>query len=176
MNEPVRSRPIPTGMLLDIAAGMEEPVDIAFRYGFSASEFARLSKSQEFLREIGTHRSENDKTGITARNKAGLMYDMLADQYFKKLMSEDTPIGQLAAGVETFATIGGRKPKASVDGPAGAQFSISFNIPAAGVALQQQARVVSVPAEVKASLLSSITFGGEDITDVEDLGADEAEL
>ncbi|MFZ6731973.1 hypothetical protein ACO0LG_08650 [Undibacterium sp. Ji42W] len=165
-----RVRNIPPEMLLDIAAGIEEPVDIAFRYGFSASEYIKLSQSQEFLREINIQRAENDRTGVTARNKAGLFYDVLADAYFKRLLAEDVSVAQLAAGVDTFATLGGRKPKNDAVGMSGAQFSITFNIPNA--AAMPQIKDINQPVPKKEAILSGISFG---VTDVEDTDGESEE-
>lgn len=124
-----RARSIPPEMLLDIAAGMEDPVDIAFRYGFSVSEFRKLEQNQQFLAEVAALRSKREASGEAAIAKAGMMYDVLAEKYFLRLLDNDTSTSQLAAGVEAFATLGNRKPKAKDTGPTAAQFSITFNIP-----------------------------------------------
>lgn len=157
MNLSSKVRDIPPEMLLDIAAGMEEPVDIALRYGFTASEYKKLANSQEFLREIAAQRAENDRTGVTAKNKAGMMYDILSERYFQRLLTEDVAIGALAAGVEAFATLGGRKPKAAAGEASGPGFHIVFNIPQV---TQQQVQVKDInptPAKNRA-VLDSITF------------------
>ena len=170
MSLTTRAREIPPDMLLDIAAGMEEPADIALRYGFTASEFKRLCESQEFLRDISAQRAENDKTGVTARNKAGMMYDVLADKYFQRLLDSNVAIGQLAAGVEAFATLGGRKPKATIAEAAGAGFQIVFNI-------QQPTAQTKLVNETKSSaaVIAGGMFGGGDITDVDSITLDDDE-
>lgn len=109
---------------------MEEPSDIAFRYGFSRSEFKALEQNQQFLAEVAAIRSKREMSGEAAIAKAGMMYDVLAERYFLRLLDNDTTTGQLAAGVEAFATLGNRKPKAKEQSNLGSQFSITFNIPA----------------------------------------------
>lgn len=170
MSLTTRVREIPPEMLLDIAAGMEDPPDIALRYGFTASEFARITETQEFLREINIQRAENDKTGVTARNKAGMMYDILAEKYFQRLLGGDVAIGQLAAGVEAFATLGGKKPKATIAEAAGAGFQIVFNI-------QQPAAPMKTILSTKAkeSIIAGSMFGGGDVTDVDSITLDDDE-
>ena len=124
-----RTRSIPHEMLLDIAAGMEEPIDIAFRYGFSASEFRKLEKSQQFLAEVASLRSKNERSGEAAVAKAGMMYDVLAEKYFLRLMDNEVTTSQLAAGVEAFASLGNRKPKPKEQtaNAAGTSVQIIFN-------------------------------------------------
>jgi hypothetical protein len=130
-----RTRAIPPEMLLDLAAGVEEPVDIAFRYGFTASEFKKLEQSQQFLQEVAQQRAENDRTGVTAQTKAGFMYDMVAERYFMRVMANDVALGALAQAVDTFATLGNRKPKQNmVQAAPGSGFQVIINLPGRQVA------------------------------------------
>jgi hypothetical protein len=164
-----RTRSIPPEMLLDIAAGMEDPVDIAYRYGFSASEFKKLEQSQQFLSEVATLRSKHERSGEAAVAKAGMMYDVLAEKYFLRLMDNEATTSQLAAGVEAFATLGNRKPKAATSNVQGAQFSITFNIPNAVNTQATTIDMKSAAVERAEKLVASLpTFDYTDVTTEED--------
>lgn len=168
-----RARNIPHEMLLDIAAGMEEPVDIAFRYGFSASEYRQLEKNQQFLADIATIRAKREQSGEAAIAKAGMMYDILAEKYFLRLMDNEISTSQLAQGVEAFAVLGNRKPKAKDAAVQGAQFSITFNIPQ-GVQTPTTFDMQLPEVSTRDKALASIpTF---DVTDAEETADGKSEV
>lgn len=138
-----RARSIPPEMMLDIAAGMEEPKDIAFRYGFAASEFDLLEENSQFLQQVAAIRSKRESTGEAAVARAGMMHDILAGLYFQRLNEQDVSVSALAAGVEAFAVYGSRKPKpanATADGP---KFSITFNVPNAPTIQMQTVEITT---------------------------------
>lgn len=117
-------------MITDIAQGMEEGVDIAFRYGYTASEYRALEQHQPFVMAVMRVRAELEREGHPIRAKARWMTDKLMDEVFLKAKCSSAPLGQVLDAVKTMAKIGDLEPKNIVaPGASGPAFSVVINIP-----------------------------------------------
>lgn len=128
--KPIGVPPPPAAMIHDLAAGMEEPVDIAFRYGYSASQWAILEEFPPFRQAVAAARSELEKGGHTVRTKARWMVDVLIEDLYLKSKGASVTIGQLQETVRVLARLGDLEPKPNApSGPAAPAFTVTINIP-----------------------------------------------
>lgn len=103
--------PPPLEMLTAIAAGLEDGVDIAYRYGYTASEYAKLEEHRPFINAVLQLRAELEKEGHQIRAKARWMTDHLLDEAFVKAKMPGTTLPQVLDAIKTFAKVGDLEPR-----------------------------------------------------------------
>lgn len=112
----------PAQMVYDIAYGLEEPVDVAFRYGYTASQWAELEENGPFRQAVAAARSELEKGGHAVRVKARWMTEVLLEDLFFKTKQQGVTINQLQETIRITSRLGDLEPKAvaptMVGGPA----------------------------------------------------------
>lgn len=120
----------PAQMIHDIAAGMEEPVEIAYRYGYTASEWAQLEENGPFRQAVAAARAELEKGGHAVRVKARWMTEVLLEDLFFKSKQQGVSIGQLQESIRVISRLGDLEPKPNAPtGPAAPTFTVTINIP-----------------------------------------------
>jgi hypothetical protein len=133
--EPHVTLDIPPQLVWECAAGLENPTDVAARFGFSGAKWERLQQWPPFIQAVQAQRSDFERNGMTFRLKAGLMADEMMSQMFKQAISNDSSILQKLSVFNSLVDVAGLKPdKKAVDPTAGAapKFSITINIPQTG--------------------------------------------
>jgi hypothetical protein len=134
----------PSSMVDEIAQGVEEPADIAYRYGYLRSEYDRLAKNKMFIADVATKRAEYERGGQKLKLKAKLMAEHLLDNLF--IDSMGGTIGQKQESMKILMKLADLEPKQSqVQQSAGAGFSISINIPATGIVQTQTIELNAAP-------------------------------
>ena len=119
---------IPAEMVVEIATGMEEPRDIASRYGFEGAQWEKLAVWKPFLDAVGQQRAALEKEGYTFRIKVrALTEDVFTDAY-KIARGNDTTLLQKLEFVKLGAKLGDMEPKQTVQAQVGAGFSITINM------------------------------------------------
>ena len=135
-DEPHVTLEVPPQLVWECAAGLEDPVVVASRFGFEGEKWERLAAWQPFINAVTQQRAQFDKEGITFRLKAGLMAEQMMDQMFKQAVSNDSTILQKLNVFQSLVDVAGLKPdkKAQAADAAAAtpRFSITINIPNAG--------------------------------------------
>lgn len=118
-------------MVVEIALGMESPVDIAYRYGINASQFRALEQHKPFLAEVAAKRAELERGGQTVKVKAAWMTENLLDDLYLKAKDNNASIGQLQETIKLTAKLADLEPKGSVAaaGAAGPAFQVVINLP-----------------------------------------------
>ena len=127
LTNPDRFLDIPPGLVASIAAGIEDPKVIASRNGIYGEAWEKLSTWKPFLDAVAAQRAEFEQSGYTFRTKSAMKADILSDEYFKRLLHNETSIVQLQEGVKTFTKLGDLEPKTNVQAQTGPGFSISIN-------------------------------------------------
>jgi hypothetical protein len=120
--------PIPPGMVDALAAGLEEPDEIAARNNLSPEQWEKLKSWKPFLDAVASRRAEFERDGYTFRLKRALQADVLSDKYYQLLLSNDASITQINEGVKLFAKLGDLEPKSQVQTQQGPGFSITINL------------------------------------------------
>jgi hypothetical protein len=119
---------VPAEMVVEIATGMEEPRDIASRYGFEDAQWEKLAVWKPFLDAVGQQRAALEKEGYTFRIKVrALTEDVFTDAY-KIARGNDTTLLQKLEFVKLGAKLGDMEPKQTVQAQVGAGFSITINM------------------------------------------------
>lgn len=142
-----RYRNIDPRMIYDLASGVEEPDEIARRYGFEGEEWEQLAQRPELIRAVQQQAAELKKNGTTFRNKAKLLSDSMLNNLYQAAMRDDVPVKDKAAALLAVAKFAG------VDAPAqqasqGAGFSITINLPASSpVVVEAKAKPKVIEAE-----------------------------
>jgi hypothetical protein len=127
LTNPDRFRDIPPGLVASIAAGLEDPKEVASRHGIYGEAWEKLSTWKPFLDAVAAQRAEFEQSGYTFRVKAAMKADVLADQLFVQALSHETSLGQKLETMKTFAKLGDLEPKTNVQAQVGPAFSISIN-------------------------------------------------
>jgi hypothetical protein len=120
--------PIPPGMVDALAAGLEEPDDIAARNNLTPEQWGKLKAWKPFLDAVAVRRAEFERDGYTFRLKRAVQADVLSDKYYQLLLSNDASITQISEGVKLFAKLGDLEPKSQVQAQQGTGFSITINL------------------------------------------------
>lgn len=122
-NDPLNVR---AEMVMEIACGMEEPLVIARRYGFTDVEFGALCQWPEFNRQVEAKRAELKASGHTFRLMAGWMAEDLAKELYRQAKSNDATLPQKHDVFKTMARLADYEPKQSAVAQAGPGFSIQI--------------------------------------------------
>jgi hypothetical protein len=123
------THPVPPQMIADIAYGLEEPVDIAFRYGYKASEYYALEKQQQFLTAVQTARSELERTGHGVKVKAQWMTENLMDDMYMRAKAPTASIQQVQESIKILSKLADLEPRGVTPQNSGPGFSVVINIP-----------------------------------------------
>lgn len=132
--EPHVTLDVPPQLVWECAAGLEDPVEVAARFGFTGAKWERLAQWPPFIQAVQAQKAEFDRNGMTFRLKAGLMAEEMMSQMFKQAISNDSTILQKLSVFNSLVDVAGLKPdkKAAAEaGPATPKFSITINIPQA---------------------------------------------
>lgn len=131
-SEPHVTLDIPPQLVWECAAGLENPADVAARFGFEGDKWERLSQWPPFITAVQTQRAEFERNGMTFRLKAGLMAEEMMSSMFKQAIGVDSTILQKLSVFNSLVDVAGLKPdKKAVDPTANAapKFSITINFP-----------------------------------------------
>ena len=119
---------VPSEMVAEIAAGMEEPKDIAFRYGIVGKAWEDLKKWVPFQNAVSAQRAEYEKSGFTFKVKARVLTEDVFEQAYKFAKSSETSLLQKLEFVKLGAKLADMEPKQTAQTAAGPGFSIVINL------------------------------------------------
>jgi hypothetical protein len=131
-SEPHVTLDIPPQLVWECAAGLENPTDVAARFGFTGEKWERLQQWPPFIHAVQTQRAEFERNGMTFRLKAGLMAEEMMSQMFKQAIANDTSIMQKLSVFNSLVDVAGLKPDKKAVDPSitsAPKFSITINIP-----------------------------------------------
>jgi hypothetical protein len=134
MEDPIDLLPEPgrltisSEMVAEIAAGLEDPKDIAFRHGIVGQAWDELKNWAPFQNAVATQKAEYEKSGFTFKMKARLLTEDVFDQAYKFAKATDTSLLQKLEFIKIGAKLGDMEPKQNVATAAGPGFSITINL------------------------------------------------
>jgi hypothetical protein len=134
-SEPHVTLDIPPQLVWECAAGLENPTDVAARFGFAGEKWERLQQWPPFIHAVQTQRAEFERNGMTFRLKAGLMAEEMMSQMFKQAIANDTSIMQKLSVFNSLVDVAGLKPdkkQEAASAVSAPKFSITINIPQTG--------------------------------------------
>ena len=137
---------VPAEMIMEIAAGMEEPFAVAYRYGYSYDSFTALSKWPSFNVAVENKKAELKASGHTFRLMTGWMAEDLAKKLYVQAKSNDATLPQVHEVFKTMSRLADYEPKQAAPNPqaAGAGFSVNIIMAPA-----QPKQVIDISVEPK---------------------------
>lgn len=119
---------VPQELILAIAIGLEEPKDIASRYGFEGARWEKLKEWKPFTDAVAKQRAELEQSGVTFKIKAKALTEDVFEDAYKIARSNDATLMQKLEFIKLGAKLGDMEPKASTQVQAGPGFSITINL------------------------------------------------
>jgi hypothetical protein len=119
---------ISSEMVAEIAAGLEDPKDIAFRHGIAGKAWEDLKNWLPFQNAVAAQKAEYEKSGYTFKMKARLLTEDVFDQAYKYAKSTETSLLQKLEFIKLGAKLGDMEPKQTSQTQAGPGFSITINL------------------------------------------------
>lgn len=126
---------IPGELVVAVAQGLEEPVEIASRLGIPPKKWEKIEQYPPFQAAVAAKRAELAKSGWVFRTKAAMQAEMLMDQVFVKAMSNETSLGMKLETLKYLTKAGNLEPKEEKGLAQGTGFTISINLGAHSVQL-----------------------------------------
>ena len=108
--------------------GMEDPDEVASRYGFDGPKWERLKAWKPFNDAVAKQRAELESSGMTFRIKAKALTEDVFEDAYKIARSNDATLLQKLEFVKLGAKLGDMEPKANAQVQAGPGFSITINL------------------------------------------------
>lgn len=166
LDHPLDKRVMPSQqMMLEIAAGMEEPENIALRYGYSVREFHQMAATPYFQQQIVHLEAELRATGVTFARKAAMLAEDLMEDSYRIAKGSDDPDVVLRTA-QWLAKMGRLEPVTtqraeSTGGNAGgsAVFQLSINLGGG----QARHEAITIDAAVVRALEGNRDLGVEDV-------------
>lgn len=119
---------VPQEMIVAIATGLEEPYEIAKRYGFDGHKWQQLKQWKPFLDAVAAQRAEFEQNGMTFKIKAKALTEDVFEDAYKIARSNDATLMQKLEFIKLGAKLADMEPKTNASQvAAGPGFSISIN-------------------------------------------------
>ena len=116
-------------MAYEIACGLEDPAEIAARYGVTPEQWEQLTKHRPFLMAVQRYRKELKESGYTFRTKAHLQAEDLLGTAYLMAKDPNTPSNVRADLIKWTAKVAGLEPDSrTVQGPQGGGFQVNINL------------------------------------------------
>ena len=119
---------VPSEMVAEIAAGLEEPKDIAMRYGIAGQAWDDLKNWTPFQNAVAAQKAEYQKSGFTFKVKARMLTEDVFEDAYKRARSSDATLLQKLEFVKLGAKLADMEPKNTQAAPTGPAFSITINM------------------------------------------------
>lgn len=119
---------VPSEMVAEIAAGMENPTDIAFRYGIVGQAWKELQAWVPFQNAVAAQKAEFEKTGYTFKVKARILTEDVFDDAYRIARSNASTLLQKLEFIKVGAKLADMEPKNNQQVAAGPGFSITINL------------------------------------------------
>lgn len=134
----------------ELATGVEEPADIAYRFGYTADQWAELKTNEWLNREVSNAIAERNRTGKTFTTKAKIMAEKLLDHIYQKALDPSAALKDKVTTLATIAKLGDLEPEKTSKVEAGPGFSITITVPQTKeeVVIKQVEKVEETPKEV----------------------------
>lgn len=108
--------------------GMEDPDEVASRYGFDGPKWLRLQAWKPFIDAVAKQKAELETSGITFRIKAKALTEDVFEDAYKIARSHESTLMQKLEFVKLGAKLGDMEPKQTAQVNAGPGFSITINM------------------------------------------------
>jgi hypothetical protein len=137
-------------MYAELAAGIDDPLDVARRYGISDSEYVTLVGQKWFIALLATHKRMLEEGGFDYKAKMAFFAEAAATEAYKRALESDSASLMLDAA-KFYAKVAGLEPRPQQNALAtpGSGFQVIINIPERGDKPAQTIEAESVSLEVE---------------------------
>jgi hypothetical protein len=129
---------IPAELVAGCAQGLEDPDEIAARFGLYGETWQQIKESKPFQLAVAEKKAELEKNGWVFRQKAAMGAEMVLEKVIVDLMSNETGTNTRLEGLKTLAKLANLEPKEDKGAAAGPGFQININLPGNNVTLGGQ--------------------------------------
>jgi hypothetical protein len=119
---------VPQELILSIAMGMEDPKEVASRYGYEGLKWEMLSAWKPFTDAVAAKKAELETSGITFKIKAKALTEDVFEDAYRIARANDTTLLQKLEFVKLGAKLGDMEPKTNTQVQTGPGFSITINL------------------------------------------------
>jgi hypothetical protein len=119
---------VPQELILAIAMGMEDPKEVASRYGYEGLKWEMLNAWKPFTDAVAAKKAELEASGITFKIKAKALTEDVFEDAYRIARANDTTLLQKLEFVKLGAKLGDMEPKANTQVQTGPGFSITINL------------------------------------------------
>jgi hypothetical protein len=119
---------VPQELILAIAMGMEDPKEVASRYGYEGLKWEMLTAWKPFTDAVAAKRAELETSGITFKIKAKALTEDVFEDAYRIARGNDATLLQKLEFVKLGAKLGDMEPKTNTQAVAGPGFSITINV------------------------------------------------
>lgn len=125
---PLIPQHVPAQMLTEIAFGLERPVAVAYRHGYSPEDYELLEQQDWFTRQIEIKKAELRASGWTSKQRFTMMAEDLMEQCYKYATASDNTQTKLEVA-KYAAKLADIEPKNNAPNLGiGTGFSININL------------------------------------------------
>lgn len=119
---------VPQELILNVAIGMEDPKEVASRYGFEGLKWEKLQSWKPFTDAVAAKRAELEASGITFKIKAKALTEDVFEDAYRIARGNDATLLQKLEFIKLGAKLADMEPKASAQVQTGPGFSITINL------------------------------------------------
>jgi len=118
---------IPQEMVALVAQGMEDPAEVAARFGVTGEKWEKLQSWKPFLDAVAAHRAELEASGYVLQTKLKWMASDITEDLYIQARAPQASIAQKLETAKFLTKLAGMEPK---DGQAkaGEGFQITINL------------------------------------------------
>lgn len=129
---------IPAELIVGCAQGLEDPDEIAARFGLQGENWQQIKKSKPFQLAVAAKRAELEKSGWVFRQKAAMGAEMVLEKVIIDLMSNETGTNTRLEGLKILSKLANLEPKEDKNTVTGPNFQININLPGQNMTLSGQ--------------------------------------
>ena len=133
--------------ILELAAGMEDPDELARRYHLTDAGWASLKTDDNFQKVVEAKRAELQKSGYTFRLKAALAAESLLDDIYLGAKDIDASLSAKLEAFKYLTKLGGLEPKEDKGAVQGAGFTIRIDLTGESTTIEVQPPKPTIDAE-----------------------------
>lgn len=124
--------------IVELAMGMEAPLPVLARYGYTPEQAGTLLSNEFIQRQIEAKRAELKSQGIVFKTKALMAAEDILEDVYVEAKAQDTPLPQKLDALKFFAKAAGVDQVAQTSGGAGGGFNITINLGDKSVTLTEE--------------------------------------
>jgi len=115
-------------MILEVAAGIRHPADIAADYGYSETEWFALQEFEPFVKAVENKKAELRASGYTFRMKAAVAAEDLLEDVYAKAKDPDSSFHTQLETLKFMARAAGLEAPVRAEQTNTPAFSITINL------------------------------------------------